>query len=41
MFGVSESRKPIKGGFAKKILKEVIRMLKNKDKNLTQKDTLG
>ena len=41
MWGVSESREPIKGKFAKKLLEEVIRMLKNKDKSLTQKDTLG
>jgi polyhydroxyalkanoate synthesis regulator phasin len=52
MFGVSESREPIKGEFAKKLIEEVIRMLKNKDGsfknkehqttyNIIQKDTLG
>jgi hypothetical protein len=30
MFGVSESREPIKGEFAKKLIKEVQRMLKLK-----------
>lgn len=52
MFGVSESREPIKGKFAKKLTEEVIRMLKNKGgsfknkehqtvHNITWKDTLG
>lgn len=52
MFGVSGSREPIKGEFAKKLIEEVIRMLKSKDgsfknkehqtiHNITQKDTLG
>ena len=52
MWGVSESREPIKGKFAKKLLEEVKRMLKNKDSsfknkehqsihNITWKDTLG
>lgn len=30
MFGVSEPKEPIKGKFAKKLLEEVKRMLKNK-----------
>jgi hypothetical protein len=30
MFGVSESREPIKGEFAKKIIEEIQRMLKLK-----------
>ena len=30
MFGVSESREPIKGKFAKKLIEEVIRMIKLK-----------
>lgn len=30
MFGVSESKEPIKGEFAKKLIKEVQRMLKLK-----------
>lgn len=52
MLGVSESREPIKGEFAKKLIEEIIRMLKNKDgsfknkehqpiHNITWKDTLG
>ena len=52
MFGVSESREPIKGKFAKKLREEVKRMLKNKNgsfknkkhkpiHNITWKDTLG
>lgn len=52
MFGVSESREPIKGKFAKKLREEVRRMLKKKGgsfknkehqpiHNITQKDTLG
>lgn len=51
MWGISEPRKPIKGKFAKKLLEEVKRMLKNKDgsfknkehqttHNITWKDTL-
>jgi hypothetical protein len=42
MFGVSESREPIKGEFAKKIIEEVQRMLKlkkeGKDLHFENKD---
>lgn len=42
MFGVSESREPIKGEFAKKIIAEVQRMLKlkkeGKDLHFENKD---
>lgn len=42
MFGVSESREPIKGKFAKKLIKEVQRMLKlkkeGKDLHFENKD---
>lgn len=42
MFGVSESREPIKGKFAKKIIEEVQRMLKlkqeGKDLHFENKD---
>ena len=52
MFGVSESREPIKGEFARKLREEIKRMLKNKVgsfknkkhksiHNITWKDTLG
>ena len=42
MFGVSKSREPIKGEFAKKLIKEVQRMLKlkkeGKDLHFENKD---
>lgn len=42
MFGVSESREPIKGEFAKRLIKEVQRMLKlkkeGKDLHFENKD---
>jgi len=42
MFGVSESREPIKGEFAKKLIEEVQRMLKlkkeGKDLHFENKD---
>lgn len=42
MFGVSESREPIKGEFAKKLIKEMQRMLKlkkeGKDLHFENKD---
>ena len=42
MFGVSESREPIKGKFAKKLIKEMYRMLKlkkeGKDLHFENKD---
>ena len=42
MFGVKESREPIKGRFAKKLIKEVQRMLKlkkeGKDLHFENKD---
>ena len=42
MFGVSESREPIKGEFAKKLIKEVQRMLRlkkeGKDLHFANKD---
>jgi hypothetical protein len=38
MFGVSESREPIKGEFAKKLREEVIRMLKKKGGSFKNKE---